>query len=563
MERAGSILDVFDHWVDVVPDKVLFTFLERGEAETARLTCRQLHRQAAAVAEAVRAIGQVGRPVLLCYPAGLDFVAAFLGCLGAGAIAVPVMAPVGKRGLDRIRDIAADCGARVLLTVAAHGPALAAALSSAGAPPVVVETDRLDPPARPHLAAQPAAMPAYLQYTSGTTGRPKGTVIGHGNLIANLQSLAAALGYCPDSRFVSWLPHYHDLGLVAGVLSPVFAGAFCAMMPPLAFLQRPARWLRAISHYRATISGAPAFAYDICCRAYEGRAPEGLDLSSWGLAACGGELVRADFLSRFAEKFADCGFRPEALFPCYGLAEATLIVAGGPRGSGLRTAPQPGERAAGRPLASCGRVAPGQHAVIVDPESRRLLPDGAAGEIWVSGPSVAQGYWGRDEETRHSFHAEMAGDRTSQRYLRTGDLGLMMDGELYPMGRRKDMLVIRGVNFQPEDLEHTARGGHPALARHSGAAITLETARGTELVIAHEAEAAGYDLEQAARAVRDRVAERHGIRPSAVLLLRNGTLPRTSSGKVQRWQARAALLAGGLAVLARHGELPRDLEAQT
>jgi acyl-CoA synthetase (AMP-forming)/AMP-acid ligase II/acyl carrier protein len=366
---------------------------------------------------------------------------------------------------------------------------------------------------------------------------------------------------------VGWLPLYHDMGLIGNVLQPLYVGARAVLLSPLTFLQRPALWLAAVARYRATTSGGPNFAYDLCARKVGEEEKAGLDLSSWSVAFNGAEPVRAETVERFAAAFAPCGFRRAAFFPCYGLAEATLFVTGGAPGAGPVIRPvdaaalerhqvadaPPG--APGRALVGCGRAAAGQAVRIVDPESGAPCAPGRVGEVWVAGPSVAAGYWGRPEETARTFGARLAGEGP---FLRTGDLGFLADGELFVTGRRKDLIILRGRNHYPQDLERTAEASHPALRPGCGAAFGVDRDGEERLVILQEVERSAADPAGIADAVRRAVAGEHEVAVEEVVLVRSGTVLKTSSGKVRRAACRAAYLAGELAVVARTGAVPAE-----
>ncbi|MES1244335.1 MAG: amino acid adenylation domain-containing protein, partial [Acidobacteriota bacterium] len=496
------------------------------------------------------------------YPPGLDFVAAFFGCLYAGAVAVPAYPPRSARGQPRLRSIAADCGASAVLTtstVASRESLVERVPELSGAR--WLATDDLDESTgswqEPHLTGTD---PAFLQYTSGSTAEPKGVVVTHGNLVHNEEVIRRSFGQSESSVVVGWLPLYHDMGLIGNVLQPLWCGGEAILMSPLAFLQRPRRWLEAISRYRATTSGGPNFSYDLCLRKIKEADRQGLDLSSWRVAFSGAEPVRSATMERFAEAFAPYGFRREAFYPCYGLAEATLFVTGGDPGEPFHARPLDPEALAenrvsvdpeGRELVSCGRPAadPAQRLLIVDPSDLAMgavCPPDRIGEVWISGPGVAAGYWNRPEETARSFGARLAdGDGP---FLRTGDLGFVMDGELFVAGRLKDLIILRGRNLYPQDVELTAERSHPALRPGCGAAFGVERDGEERLVVVQEVESA-EGLEAMAGAIRQAVAEEHEAAVDDVVLVRRNTVPKTSSGKIQRRACRALYLSGSLSPL--------------
>ncbi|HET9210960.1 MAG TPA: AMP-binding protein, partial [Thermoanaerobaculia bacterium] len=544
----------------IAPDRLASVFLQNGEDESARLTVGELDARARAIAAALQERGGVGERALLLYPPGLDFVAAFFGCLYAGVIAVPSYPPAparAGRGQPRLKSIVEDCAPRFVLTTESLAPrvaALDAELPGLAAAEVLV-TDQLSD----ELAAawtDPEIGPetiAFLQYTSGSTSDPKGVMVTHGNLAHNEEVIREACRHDERSTFVSWLPIYHDMGLIGGVLQPLWVGATCVLMAPVAFLQRPVRWLRAIAKWKAHTSGAPDFAYDLCVRKITPEQREGLDLSSWRVAFDGAEPVRAATLEAFIEAFGPIGFQRDAFFPCYGLAEATLIVSGRrrPESPVIRTfqgleehrveATQEGTR-----LVGCGPAGLGLEIAIADPETLEGKGTDGVGEIWVSGASVARGYWGRPELSEATFGARLAG-HPGRTFLRTGDLGFLQEGELFVTGRIKDLIIVRGRNHYPQDLEATAAASHPALRGGAGAAFSIESAGGESAAIIQEIDPRRTrEAEEALGAVRQALAEEHEIPVSAVVLVKAGTIPKTTSGKVQRNRTRHLFLEGSL-----------------
>ncbi len=568
---ASSIVEILRRRARDQPDVGGFTFLRDGRTEAERLTYGELDRRSREIGAALRARGLAGQRVVLLYPPGLEFVAAFFGCLSAGAVAVPAYPPRSEHHLSRLLSIVRDARPRAALIPAAtleimprwlaRVPELGAlawlATDAAGGATGDTAGSRRDPAGPEDLA--------FLQYTSGSTAAPKGVMVSHGNLLANQRMIRRAFGQSAESVVVGWLPLYHDMGLIGNVLQTLYVGGRCILMSPAAFLQQPARWLQAISHYRATTSGGPDFAYDLCVRRVTPAQREELDLTSWEVAFDGAEPVRSGTLERFVRAFAPCGFRRSAFFPCYGLAEATLLVSAQdpatpwePRliSAGAlergRFEEIPAAAGPSRPLLASGRPDPELQVEIVDPESGAPCRPGTVGEIWVAGPGVARGYWEKPEETARTFAARLPG-RTAA-WLRTGDLGVLAGGELFVTGRIKDLIILRGRNHYPQDLELTAGGSHPALRPGGGAAFQVEGEERERLVIVHEMEPrAAVDVETVAEAVRRRVAEEHELAVDELVLLRAGSLPRTSSGKVQRHACRAGYLEGTLAVLGRSG----------
>ena len=562
----------FDNLIDLLRartaehgPRIAFRYLADGETEEFRLTYEELESRARAIAAALAPQAAVGERALLFYSGGLEFIAAFWGCLYAGVVAVPVFPARLHRQIPRLLAIAADSEAKFVLTTAKisgqaedlfkRAPELKKLqwLATDDLPPAPSE-ERRDPGTNHETLA-------FLQYTSGSTSSPRGVMVTHGNLLHNLESLREIFQFSPESIGVTWLPHYHDMGLIGGLLQPVYAGGEMIVMPPSSFLQRPIRWLAAVTRYRATTMVAPNFAYELCVQkiSAEQRAP--LDLASVKVALCGAEPVRPDTLAQFAQAFGPRGFRQEAFRPAYGLAEATLIVSGqsdvgapftpAVRAEELqRNQIKPAEEGAAgsRVLVGCGGIAPDLNVAIVDPETLALCSAERVGEIWVSGPSVARGYWRKPDETRETFGAHLAtGDGP---YLRTGDLGFLDRGQLFVTGRLKDLIIVRGSNHYPQDLEHTVERSHRALRPACGAAFSIDVDGAERLVIVQEVnDRASVPSEDVVAAIRRALTESHELHPDAVVLIEPRSIPRTSSGKIQRYACREAFLAGTLDVV--------------
>ncbi|WP_225849433.1 fatty acyl-AMP ligase [Streptomyces sp. HPF1205] len=568
MSYSGTFTDlVRARCAEFADDEVHLQLRETPEGTAAdRLTYGELDRAARRVARALRAHGVEGRPVLLAFPGSLEFLKAFAGCLYAGAVAVPAPLPEGNaRGrLGRATGILRDSGARVVLTDRAGAPDVARWLATEGFDDVLcVATDALrendssddaggGEPFRPP-ATRPED-PALLQYTSGSVTEPRGVMVSHRNLTANHAALQRVLGTTAADRFGGWLPLHHDMGL-AHLLHPLWLGSASVLLAPAAFLHRPLRWLEAVERYRVTVGGGPDFCYDLALRRVTDREVRGLDLSRWRLALNGAEPVRAETLDAFARRFAAAGLRPEALYPCYGLAEATLVVSGGAAGHPYRRravdadalardvlAPaEPGREST--VLVSSGRPV-GVDLRVVDPATGREVPEGTVGEIWLRGESVAAGYHGKPAETKAAFRAVLEGGEGG--FLRTGDLGALEDGQLYVTGRLKELVIVAGRNIYPQDVEHAARAAHPALAGRPGAAFSVPAGR-ERLVLVQEVRAgqSGPDgLGELAELIRRAIREEFGVPAANVLLVRSGTVRRTTSGKVRRTFMRAEFLAG-------------------
>ena len=565
-----TLVDVLRVRAERGPDSLGYLFLPDGGPESSRLTCAELSRSARAIAATLQEIVPPGGRAVLLYPPGLEYVAGFFGCLYAGVIAVPAYPPEPSRlgrTLPRLQAIIADARAEVVLTTAPIA-AMAEALFDL-APDLRalrwIATDTL-PEGREDGWKDPgvtAETVAFLQYTSGSTGTPRGVVLTHGNLVNNLHAIGAAMEFSPSTVMVSWLPPYHDMGLIGGILAPLFAGGSAVLLSPFSFLQRPLRWLEAISRFRGTISGAPNFAFELCARKSTPEQRRALDLSSWRVAFSGAEPVRADTIAHFVETFAPSGLRRSAIYPCYGLAEATLMVTGGrvdaePVAQRIDAAALEQGRArlvstapSARAVVGCGEAVLDDQVAIVDPETGQPSAEGQVGEIWVNGPNVAAGYWQRPEETDQTFRARLPGDERA--WLRTGDLGFFSGAELFVTGRLKDLVILLGRNHYPQDLERTAEESHPALRRGCAAAFALETDGDERLAVVVEIErgAEPQDLEPIYAAIRGAVTEGHDVRPQVVALMRAGSIPKTSSGKIQRRACRAALVAGTLGEIGR------------
>ncbi|HEX2094837.1 MAG TPA: condensation domain-containing protein, partial [Longimicrobiaceae bacterium] len=580
----SSLVELLRARADDDPARCAYTFLLNGEVEEGHATYGELDRRARAVAARLQAISARGERALLLYPPGLEYIVALFGCFYAGVIAVPAYPPRRNRMDARLQSIVADCQPSLALTtgellgeadsLCSYTPELAALRWIATEDVPLEEADGWrDPEASGDTLA-------FLQYTSGSTAAPKGVMVSHGNLLHNFAVIEELAGYTPATRSVIWLPPYHDMGLIGGILQPLFTGYWAALFSPVAFIQRPARWLEAVSRYRATSSGGPNFAYELCVHAIGAEERAALDLSAWELAFNGAEPVRHETLRAFTEAFAPCGFRAEAFYPCYGLAEATLMV------TGSRLAEPPVVRAVdpealgagvvqeadpeGRyRLVGSGRSSPSQRVLIVDPMTLRECGPDRVGEVWVSGASVARGYWGRPRETAETFGAYEAATGEGP-FLRTGDLGFLEGGELFITGRLKDLIVIRGRNHYPQDIEQTALRSHEGLRAGSGAAFSVDDGGEERLVVVQEVsrQAATVDVEEIATAIRRAVAAEHGVQVHAVAVARPGGVPKTTSGKVQRRACRAAFLAGelplvGVSVREETGmEAPRPVRAE-
>jgi len=534
-------------------DRRSYVFLTDGEIEGEALSARELDVRARRIAAHLQQLLSPGDRALLLYPPGLEFVAAFFGCLYAGVIAVPAYPPRPRRSPARLATILADARPAAVLTsmaLAEHAGPWIAELPALGRVHWI-PTDGIDTAAATHWSppALDSRSLAFLQYTSGSTSDPKGVMVTHGNILHNQREIQRGFRQSAASVTVSWLPIYHDMGLIGALLQPLYVGGLCYLMAPAAFLLQPSRWLRAISRYRATTSGGPSFAYELCVARTSPEQRQALDLSSWEVAFNGAEPVHAATVARFIEAFAPCGFRAEAFHPCYGLAEATLLVS-----VAGRRPPRVVEQG-GRELVSCGPEAGEQQVVIVHPETLEPCPSRQEGEIWIAGPSVAAGYWGNAEATEQTFRARLASGEGP--FLRTGDLGFLEGGELFVSGRIKDLIILRGRNHYPQDIELTAESSHPSLRAVGSAAFSVTVDGDERLVAVLEMERRSREEPDAiAEAARGRITEVHEVPVHEVVLVRAGTIPRTSSGKIQRGRSRQLYLTGGLDVVATSAAPP-------
>jgi len=560
-------VDRLRYWAEVQPTEVAYHFTEDGVGGS-QVTFSQLDLKVRAVAARLQSMGLTGSRALLLYPPGLDFVTGFFGCLLAGVTAVPAFPPRRNRKMERIEAISDNARAGVVLTeqdVLERAQAVIDETPHLKQLPWLatdlVESGRADAWQPRTIAAD---QPAVLQYTSGSTGTPKGVMLSHRNLLHNCSLIAHGFGAGRRDGGLTWLPTYHDMGLVGGVLFTAYFGRPNVLMPPMAFLQKPIRWLRGISTYRAAISGGPNFAYALCCDKITEEECHGLDLSCWDVAFNGAEPVRAETLRRFTEKFAPYGFRAAAHYPCYGMAETTLIITGGTKTNPPRigayhardlesnqAVPAEMPDSESRELVSCGQPLPDIEVAIVDRETHRRLPQRQIGEILVAGPSVAQGYWDNPAETERVFHCRIA-DEAEKAYLKTGDLGFLDDGELFVTGRCKDLIIIRGRNIYPHDIERIVENCHAALRAGGGAAFSVQADGEERLIVVHEVERhfRQSDLTEIITAIREAVLDEQELLVHGVLLMRMGRLPMTSSGKVQRHLCRSEYLEGKLDALA-------------
>ena len=553
------LIDSVETWTQLIqqranyqPDKTAYIFLQNGEIETDRLNYSQLYQQSRAIAAYLQTSLSKGDRAILLYPPGLDFITAFYGCLLAGIIAVPANMPHPKRPFSRVNAIIADASATAVLTTSAIKTKLLAQTNNH----LDLSdqnwwiTDQIDDHWSENWKAPQVTSDslAFLQYTSGSTGLPKGVMVTHRNILHNQQAIQQAFEHNDSTIMLSWLPLFHDMGLIGHVLQPFYLGIASILMPPLVFLQRPQRWLKAISHYRVTTSGAPNFAYQKCIEKITPEHQAELDLSCWEIAFNGSEPVQEETMRQFAEVFAPCGFRPEAFYPCYGSAEATLFITGGNK----QTPPAIYRKLENNSVVSCGKAWADQTITIANPETLTVCLPGEVGEIWVKGESISSGYWNRPQLSQETFQAYLC-ESNEGPFLRTGDLGFIQEGELYITGRLKEVIILKGKNYYPHDLESTALKSHDALLSQGTAAFTAEIGGEEQLVILQEVKRQylkQIDGEEAIAAIATALMTQHDLRAYDIWLLAPGSLPKTSSGKLQRYRCREAFLNKSFKVLA-------------
>ncbi len=553
-----SLADLLGHRAAEQRDERAYVFLSDKGNEEAVLTFGELQRRAAGVAARLRQSSSPDDRALLLFGPGLEFLIAYFGCVLAGLIPVPLMLPRRNSSLDSSASIVASCTPRLLMTsarVRSARPDVVQRFSGSQMAWFTVEEADAEPGEAHEVLPTPSPGDvAFLQYTSGSTSDPKGVMVTHGNLIENLEMIRLALGNTRASTYASWVPLYHDMGLILNVLQSLYLGSLCVLLAPVTFIQRPLSWLRAIHQYRAEVAGAPNFAFDLCAQRFRADQMQDVDLSCWKVAFNAAEPVRADTIERFAATFGPYGFDPRAMRPLYGMAEATLLISSGRRGTSPVIRPVSLDAFRRNEIAApigaedvhrvvgCGENILGQRIAIVDPQTRcRLAPD-CIGEVWVGGPHVCRGYWQNPVATKASFQARIEGDRDDQPWLRTGDLGFMdAAGELFITGRNKDMMIVRGMNYYPQDIENTVYDSHPALRRHCGAAFSVLTESGEKVVLVQEVERTqrrGLDIEEIVACIREAVANNHEIALDTIVLIRPGAIPKTTSGKIQRSLAR-------------------------
>lgn len=561
--------DLLSYWASAQPQRRAFVFLGLDNHELESFTFASLDRAARRLAATLSQHARIGDRVLLMFPSGLAFVLSFFACQYAGMIPVPVTPPRNRRLREATFPIAQDCAAALgllpkeLHDSVAHQFAEVATLRHITLIPVDIEDFDRAVTATFETVRQGGDAIAFLQYTSGSISAPKGVQVSQGNILANLDMQRLAFQNEMHPTYVGWAPLYHDMGLIANVLEPFYLGGLCVLMSPGQFAQYPWLWLRAISDYRAQVSGGPNFAYELCISRSERVRRERIDLSCWRVAFNSAEPVRAATVHGFSETFASVGFRPEAMYPCYGLAEATLLVSGRTPTTLQRVTPisktalaaglvrAPTDASDAQLAVACGQALEEEALAIVDPRTFEHCPVGTVGEVWVSGPHIPAGYWGNTRASNETFYARLKQPKDERRYLRTADLGFMREGQLYITGRLKDLLIVRGRNIYPHDVERIAECAFPGLKPNAGAAIGLfdEAAQMEQIVLVQEVERTArktLDAQAAAAAIRLAVMQEFDLTVHAIVFIGPGSIPRTSSGKIRRAETRRRFLAGAL-----------------
>ncbi|MDJ0715613.1 MAG: beta-ketoacyl synthase N-terminal-like domain-containing protein [Prochloraceae cyanobacterium] len=562
----SNLVDILNHRRKKEPNKIAYTFLKDGETEEVNITYQELDQRARAIAATLQSLNLYGERALLLYPAGLEFIVAFLGCLYAGAIAVPTYPPRRNQKLSRLLSIVNDSQAKLALTTSSVLTDIEKKWKEETelTQLKLLATDTIKANCQEFVpqSITPETL-AFLQYTSGSTGTPKGVMVSHSNLMHNSECIKQAFELTSKSISVTWLPSFHDMGLIDGVLQPLYTGFIGYIMSPVAFLQKPIRWLQAISRYKATHSGGPNFAYDLCLSKITPEQLKTLDISSWHTAYNGAEPVLNETLNLFVEKFKDCGFKGNFFYPCYGMAETTLFISGGlikstpivkwVQAEALEenkivdaTPSSQGSKA----LVGCGHSWLDYKIVIANPESFELCGDRQVGEIWVSSGSVTKGYWNKPQQTQEIFDAYLTDG--SGPFLRTGDLGFLLDGELFVTGRLKDVIIIRGRNHYPQDIEFTVENSHPSLRSHCSAAFSVEIEGEERLVVACEVERTHLrklNTSEVVREIKIAVSTEHELEVYGVVFLKTGSIPKTSSGKIQRRACKQGFLEDSLNVV--------------
>jgi acyl-CoA synthetase (AMP-forming)/AMP-acid ligase II/acyl carrier protein len=566
----STIVTVLHHRALLHPEKRAFTLLAAGEEESGSLSYGELDTAACNIAIKLKSLGLAGKVVLMFYTPGFDFITAFFGCLYAGVIPAAAYPPRKNRSVQRIRSMAADCGATAILTTESTGNSLERNFAEdrllSGLPWHATDTWQITGPAALDPAGSDYEKLAFLQYTSGSTGDPKGVMVSHRNIMYNLRSLQMIFQITPTDTAVHWVPQFHDLGLIFGILETIFSGSFTVLIPPFIFISTPFSLLSAITRYGATVSGQPDFAFNHCVDKIDPEQRKTLNLSTLRIMYSGAEPVRKSTFDRFLATFGPVGLKPTSLIPAYGMAESTLILVGGAitnptvylpvKSSELeknRVTPVTGERHGENVqwIASNGTSKMDTAILIMDPETGGVQESGKIGEVWASGSTIAMGYWGKPALTQAVFRASPAGVDDPV-WLRTGDLGFQHNGDLYITGRLKDLIIIRGRNFYPQDIEEVMETSHPAIRKSCSAAFPIDHAGKEQLALVAEVGRAVKEPETAGifESIVAAVSREFEIQPYRITLIRTGSIIKTSSGKIMRRANREALLIGKANIVA-------------
>jgi acyl-CoA synthetase (AMP-forming)/AMP-acid ligase II len=568
----SSLIDLLNNNVKKHPHKIAFRYLigERDGEET--ISYEQLVINAKRIATYLQNAGFSGKQALIMYPSGLEYVTTFLGCLYAGVIAVPVYPPTLSRNMDRIRSILLDASTNIILTtsqlyskIVKHFSEETASLDIKWICIDELILPQADQWTQPDVNGESIA---FLQYTSGSTSTPKGVMVSHNNILYNEEMIKMAFNNNENTIVLGWLPLYHDMGLIGNVLQPLFLGGTSILMSPMDFLQKPFRWLQAISKYKATVSGAPNFAYELCVKKISEEQKSQIDLSSWKVAFNGAEPVKYETYKKFSTAFKKCGFKEESFYPCYGMAEATLFISGGESNKkpvikyfdslALRENKvlESSESKESMALVSCGTTYLEQEIKIVNPITYNICSENEIGEIWVKGKNVAKGYFGTGDIA--NFRG-LISNKSFEQYLKTGDLGFINDGQLYITGRLKDVIILRGKNYYPHDLELTTEKAHRGIRDGCSASFSITDENEEKLVIVAEVERAfrprdsslqndDLEVKNILTSIRQKVMEEHGVQPYCICLIKTGSIPKTSSGKIQRNACKQEYLENELVV---------------
>ena len=565
----STLVELLQYRSQYQSNRTAYTFLTDGENQSVSVTYQQLDSQAKVIASNLQSKQLDGHTALLIYPydGGLEFIAAFFGCLYAKVIAVPCHPSRNRHASQDLAARLASSQAKIVLTTKNILPKLKSQLGTLAAPLEWITTDEYGSQAadwrKPNLTSDTVA---FLQYTSGSTGVPKGVIITHGCVLHNQKILKLAFCHTEKSVGAGWLPLFHDMGLIGNVIQSLYVGMPCIFLSPIAFVQKPVRWLQAISQYGATTSGAPNFAYELLCHHVTAVQKQNLDLSRWDLAFTGAEPIRVETMERFVKEFASCGFQREAFYPCYGMAEATLLISGGKKTASPivkyvdKSALEKNQvvivdsyKEGVKSLVGCGKPWLDDLIAIASPHSLTQCTDNQVGEIWASSPGIGKGYWNLTEETSHTFQASLKDNPQAGSFLRTGDLGFLADGELFITGRLNDVLVFWGFNHYPQHIEQTVENCHPALKPNCGAAFAIEVEGEEKLVIVQELDRNYRHVlaNDIAATIRWKVFDQHLIDVFAIALLKPGSIPKTSSGKIQRRACKQKYLDSSLDILSQ------------